>query len=310
MAVTDDTSSHTPRRRPFLASVLPHLTTLSHTSALVFSSFLVVHLASPLSATAHLATNASTTGSTDTASKWQLLGRVYYQNEKLKTENIFVWGALGVHLLSSIAKRAIIVYQRWRREKPSDPAEELPFISPDARKPNENLSRGIIGIPLLARPSLHTFTSYALAPLLLHHVLLHRILPSSSSHPINELSPSDLDHNFTSYGLQRYPFISWTILSALTIVGGIHVAGGVGIIGKRLGAKAKARARYKDESINTRPKGQDTRSPRKKKSPVPPTLLVASLILTGAWAMFSDADSRIDLQSSSPSYMVKRVRGR
>ncbi|CAO1619701.1 unnamed protein product [Sympodiomycopsis kandeliae] len=173
-------------------------------------------------------------------------------------------------------------------------------------------------------PSLHTATSYLLLPLITHHILLNRVIPSSESAPINGLSPSELDHSFTSFGLQKYPLIQTAYLAALTVIGGIHVAGGVGIIAKRWSLKLKAKRANKknnshdkkaahvasDTSIQPTVSINNKNKRRSKQSPVPPTLLVSASILTGVWAIARDSETDFQLHKADriarPSWIVKR----
>lgn len=212
-----------------------------------------------------------------------------------------------MHLLSSVLKRGVAAWMKWKRGGDG--------YTLHAGPPQQQAQTTWTAW----WPSLHTATSYLLTPLVLHHILLHRILPSSDSHPINNLSPSELDHNFTSYGLQRYPWTSWITLGALTVIGGIHVAGGVGIIGKRLGgakkAAAAAAARRKEEQEEEQERERlpmpvqqsnhkKTKRSTKSRSPVPPALFVSALILTGVWGISRDPDSKID---STSTWMTRRV---
>ncbi|ODO04992.1 hypothetical protein I350_05604 [Cryptococcus amylolentus CBS 6273] len=87
-----------PRGRGFLpskASVLRVLTMTQNTSALVFTVFLVPHLASPVMATI---------GGLDGAEKTMMIARDLY----LPLEPVLVYIPLAIHLTSSLTKRLIL----------------------------------------------------------------------------------------------------------------------------------------------------------------------------------------------------------
>lgn len=243
-------------RTPISRNFLPALTALSQTSALVFSSFLVVHLAAPVASVLRVATNAVSglatasdgakhklsvfSGATDVASRWMLLGRVYYQG--FISEPVIVWGSLAVHVAASVAKRGIkfsLSYesrkkrrkQRWsfkqsgKRGSAFDSNQSNPELN---TTPNvvelADGSRTLRGSrdgntieaspPSLINPgerprffmlpapsTLHSLTGYFLIPSLLPHVLLTRIVPTSLEHPVSQMSPSELDYTIVAYGL-------------------------------------------------------------------------------------------------------------
>ncbi|KAI0093822.1 hypothetical protein BDY19DRAFT_919134 [Irpex rosettiformis] len=53
--------------------------------------------------------------------------------------------------------------------------------------------------------------------LLPQHYLLHHILPSNPNPPILAVSPSELDHEYVKFGLQKWPLINWCLYAGLTI---------------------------------------------------------------------------------------------
>lgn len=229
--------------------VVPALTTASHSSALLFSSFLVVHLGAPVAAVLQVGANAFptassssssssslTAGATDAASRWMLLGRVYYQSAL--TEPVVVWGSLAVHVASSIAKRGVNLWiahdnRKRNRERRATKYKQRQDSLVDRRHGekidvrvdqinSDTLSsktesdairqcrrtqatsmlewlRSRIALPIPS--TLHALTGYVLIPSLLSHVLLTRLVPVSSDPPISELSPSELDYSIISYGL-------------------------------------------------------------------------------------------------------------
>ncbi|CAO1621596.1 unnamed protein product [Parajaminaea phylloscopi] len=236
-------------RARFARATVPKLTTISHTSALVFSTFLVVHLSAPLASVFKVAANsilgsdepghgrALLAGSNDAASKWMLLGRVYYQGAL--TEPLIVWGSLAVHVSASIAKRCLKIWlKRQSRQRLPDCAqisshrpgpgalrtnatksnhgavsaeESKSAQAPQSSSADQNASDSCPS-PTKGRQdraakrsfspsSLHALSGYLILPALLPHVLLTRIFPSSSQPPISELSPSELDYSIISVGL-------------------------------------------------------------------------------------------------------------
>lgn len=324
--------SSTTRQSSFLSSFVPTLTTTSHISALVFSSFLVVHLGAPLAAAAKVSTNVLSlpfgsvdqsslggfisSGSADAASKWMILGRVYYQNAV--SEPVVVWGALVVHLAASALKRGILTYlarQRGLRSQnvqsgpsviPSTNGQDLDMLPLDAQAAAvTNASTRASSSSSL--PSLHTVSAYLLTPLLLVHTYLHRIAPLDSRPPISSLSPSELDYTFVHYGLRVYPWLYWSSIVGLVATASYHVAGGVGIIGQRMVLQARARrARTQQQAgSNSAAKAKPT-DKKRKQGPAKPALIGSLLVLLGVWGIYGDAEVPHKLVSSS-SWIGKRV---
>jgi hypothetical protein len=156
--------------------VLRVLTGIQTTSALVFSGFLSVHLVSPVVAAiggvsaadkslVRLLTAFPALFGADSRPK--LLGRELY----LPLEPILVYGPLAVHIVSSSLKRLVITL-RARRAPP--------------------LTLSIV-------------TGYLLVPFVLPHLLIHRIIPQSPSHPIRHLSPSELGFDFVAHAVKSRP---------------------------------------------------------------------------------------------------------
>lgn len=342
------TSSGSPVSRPgppsaprpsVLARFVPTLTTTSHISALVFSSFLVVHLGAPLASTLRLGLNTlssstvdASSGCTESASKWQLLGRVYYQGAL--SEPVVVWGAALLHVLSSVAKRGIMVYlARKRRGKAGtgerNPAREAVEEEERVMLAGEDASAAITGeeplLPLPAHatssspktssrwlsssssssylPSSLTLSAYLLLPLLLSHLTLHRLRPLSSSYPINSLSPSELDYSFVHFGAALYPRLYTASMVALTGVAAYHVAGGAGIIGRRWGLRYRARREAaagtgrSDGDVKTR----QSRRKKRKQGPLVPALVGSALVLLGFWGIVRDEEAGSHLFTSTGS---------
>lgn len=90
-----------------------------------------------------------------------------------------------------------------------------------------------------ALPSVHTATGLLLAPALAVHVALNRIVPSHSSSPINELSPSELDYTYVTYGFEAqagpaWRAVTWTMYALLLGAGALHVVAGTDRIAQRM----------------------------------------------------------------------------
>ncbi|PWN20128.1 hypothetical protein BCV69DRAFT_220550 [Microstroma glucosiphilum] len=317
-------------RPSVLARFVPTLTTTSHISALVFSSFLIVHLGAPLASTLRLGLNTLTSstatgagasaGCTEAASRWQLLGRVYYQGAL--SEPVVVWGAALLHVLSSVAKRGIMVYLARKRRRTEqailageDASAGISSEEPLLPAPAHATSSSPKGAPRWfsfssSLPSSHTLSAYALLPLLLSHLTLHRLRPLSSSYPINSLSPSELDYSFVHFGATLYPHLYTTSMVALTAVAAYHVAGGAGIIGRRWGLKYKARkaaaaARLGESDVTTR----QTSKKKRKRGPLVPALVGSALVLLGFWGIVRDEEAGSHLFTKSGGGMAGEGQG-
>ena len=203
----DAASSSSPRHAA-ASRTFRVLTASQNTSALVFSVFFGVHLASPLAASLFGGSGADKTmvchvhhhkiiliGS-------QLIAREYY----LPLEPLLVYTPLAIHLTSSLTKRALLVYRTGR----------------------------------LPPQTSHIIAGYALIPLVLPHILTHRIIPQSSDYPISSLSPSELGFDFVAWSIHRWP--GWSALGYLGLVGVGTWHAGLGMMkvvtwlrGRRLG---------------------------------------------------------------------------
>ncbi|GAA5888230.1 hypothetical protein JCM6882_000330 [Rhodosporidiobolus microsporus] len=97
-----------------LDATLPVLRLAQNGSAITFSLFAALHLASPLSALLP-SKPAYLSSAENRASGVQLLAREVYQGEW--SEPVLVWGSLGAHVLSGVAIRWAKVLQRLERRK-------------------------------------------------------------------------------------------------------------------------------------------------------------------------------------------------
>jgi hypothetical protein len=230
-------SSNSPFSKGRLMSTL---TTIQHTSAVVFGSFLLVHLAAPA-----VAVVAPQGESLELATKTMILGRVYYQN--LLTEPIIVYGAISVHVASSLLKKALQtqnLYKARKREASpvdgytiSDPNDETTATTPKAKS-------------ILPPITLQTVTGLLMIPALSIHAYLNRIAPASSSAPIKELSPSELDYTYVTYGFltqsKAWRYITWALYAVLLGAGAAHVVNGTDKIARRSKARRDMKKTKKD----------------------------------------------------------------
>jgi hypothetical protein len=114
----------------------------------------------------------------------QLIAREYY----LPLEPLLIYLPIIVHISSSLLKRLYLTYLTRR----------LPQLST------------------------HLIAGYALVPLLLPHIVTHRLAPSSSAAPIANLSPSELGYEYVGGNLQQWPVWSGVTYLALVGVGVLH----------------------------------------------------------------------------------------
>ncbi|KAN0066166.1 hypothetical protein ACQY0O_000260 [Thecaphora frezii] len=194
--------------------LLGSLTAASHISAVAVGSFLCVHLAPPLAVGVcnvlfPLTGRLGIEEAVETASRIMLLGRVYYQSTI--TEPI-LYASLGVHAIASLLKRFVILY-----------TTSADIDTPPAPSP---------------RPSLHAASGYLLLPLVGHHVLLNRLLPSLSRPAIHALSPSELDYSYVSFGLASFPYASTALYTALVVAIVAHATTGTAKIVARRRTRA------------------------------------------------------------------------
>ncbi|KAE8210563.1 hypothetical protein CF327_g5570 [Tilletia walkeri] len=207
-------SSATAATRKRRARVLRALSQAQQVSALAFGSFAVVHLAAPA-----LALIARRNEAHELATGTMLLGRVWYQN--VLSEPIIVWGALSVHLASSFARKGIVVLfpassttsasPLGRQLSDKDEGDEGQQVE---RKSQDSLSDYVQGLCSYGKSAfrrlstfsdLHTVSGWILAPFVLHHAYLNRIVPSNPQHPISALSPSELEYTYVAHAFGPAP---------------------------------------------------------------------------------------------------------
>ncbi|EPQ32332.1 uncharacterized protein PFL1_00528 [Pseudozyma flocculosa PF-1] len=221
--------------------VLRSLTTTSHLSAVAVGSFLCVHLAPPLVvgisrilSTVGIAGSCDVEDAIDNASRIMLLGRVYYQSSL--TEPL-LYASIGLHLVSSGLKRLLLActtadYTSTTTDSSSDDDATAPPSAEDSTttetatdlgaKPTRSSSSSSSSY----LPSLHTASGIVLVPIVGHHILLNRLIPSRSTPPISALSPSELDYSYVSYGLRSAPLVTAALYLSLVVAAALHVTTG------------------------------------------------------------------------------------
>lgn len=215
-----------------MGSVDAALVAVQRASAVTFQTFLVVHLSSPL---------AACLGGEQAASGFQVLGRVWYQTHPVK-EAVVVWASLGVHVVSGVLKRMLRTGRRVKRRRELERRAQQLDVSPPAaestsRRPHE---KGLLSA-FAGGLNLHAWTGYLLVPLVLGHVLTHRIVPSrtASTSGGGPISPSFLSYAFVSRNLVLNPISAWTGYLSLVVLATYHAATGARVIAS--GGRNKAR---------------------------------------------------------------------
>jgi len=237
MPVPSTLNTPPPLTLQLLDVAVPLLKLVQSLSACSFSFFTVVHLSAPLSAL--LPSRPKYISSAENrANGFLLIGRELYQGEW--TEPILVYGSLGLHIASGVFNRWIKVLQRierrkWKREalrlemknitSSKDSSAGLPSLNQGEKellvdemdqldaelveiKNDQTLEiEEDIVVPSARNSSIipplttHHMTGYALIPIVIHHLYIHRILPSSPLPPISSLSPSFFNYTFTALSL-------------------------------------------------------------------------------------------------------------
>ncbi|GAA5839834.1 hypothetical protein JCM3766R1_004626 [Sporobolomyces carnicolor] len=104
-------------------------------------------------------------------------------------------------------------------------------------------------ISVVPRLTSHQATGYALVPIVLHHLYVHRILPSSRLAPISSLSPSFFNYSFTALALNHesvYLRVASTVsYAALASVATYHALVGLRILSDPTAPRSLAPKRSK-----------------------------------------------------------------
>ncbi|KAG0146454.1 hypothetical protein CROQUDRAFT_657251 [Cronartium quercuum f. sp. fusiforme G11] len=209
------------------------LDALQDISSLSFSSFLIIHLSAPVS--------AFVWAGESTASSVQLLGRVWYQDSRIR-ELIFVWGSLGVHVLVGVVKRITRV-DRVRRirdelERSAKQSEQDVEGSLDNRKgratPRPTLRQALRAY---TPRTWHAWSAYLTIPFLMDHVFSHRLRPST---PISYL--------FVSHHLRSHLILSKIKYGALVSFATFHALVGLDRLWIKYGPAHRRKRRTLQES--------------------------------------------------------------
>ncbi|GAA5996346.1 uncharacterized protein JCM10292_007548 [Rhodotorula paludigena] len=254
-----------------ISTVQPALRLVQNASAVSFSVFAVVHLTAPLSAL--LPSRPKYLSSAENRANGILLvGREVYQGEWTEpvlvwgslTAHVLAGIALRwVKVAERVERRKV------RREEVKRRARELASLSNGAEDELPGLSKATelekdlvadevdeleaelvatttadeelvvpaavpaSTAPLFPVPNVHQRTGYLLAPLVLHHAWMHRLLPASPLPPTLSLSPSFFNYSFTSLALNHDSLIlrlgSAASYAALTALATYH-----GLVGWRI----------------------------------------------------------------------------
>ncbi|WVR03735.1 hypothetical protein IAU60_000730 [Kwoniella sp. DSM 27419] len=178
---------------PSRGGVLRVLTMSQNTSAMVFTLFMVPHLASPVMAAV---------GGLSAADKTMMIARDLY----LPLEPALVYAPLAIHFTSSFLRRLVLLTPT-RASSDTSPSP-WPWSSIRARLPRQ----------------IHQIIAYPLAIMIVPHILTHRLVPSRSAPPISSLSPSELGWEYVGYNLRDW--FSWAAYLGIVGAGVWHAAVG------------------------------------------------------------------------------------
>ncbi|KAK4048700.1 hypothetical protein OIO90_005693 [Microbotryomycetes sp. JL221] len=249
--------SATKRQATTTDDVIKHVTRWSRIvqsgSAVLFSTFVVVHLSSPIAAA--FARHDVVTRASDV----MLLGRDYYQDDMGGVkEVVIVYLSAMTHVASGILRRILNTVERRRLRmrlnelaNVTDATSVLPDLIDDEPLPldttvatsSSSTSSGQSQSPppppatlsstlrsiwsSIPTMTLHHKTGYSLIPLMVHHNYIHRLLPNQLS-----LTPF-LNWNFVSYSL-TFRGTKVRIAQTLSYVGLVGLIGYHGIVGSRV----------------------------------------------------------------------------
>ncbi|KAG0170247.1 hypothetical protein DFQ28_002200 [Apophysomyces sp. BC1034] len=180
-----DTNGRLTTRRYKLYSALNFV---QSASALTFSTFAVIHGAQIAAAAVY---------GIDVADRWLLLGRPFYQDQNL--EGILVTGSAAVHILSSVAKKAL------------GHKSSMTVVLPH-----------------------HSWTGFVLVPLTALHFVLARKLPAKY---FGDSAFVDFGH--IAWGLQNWPIFTYGLHGALIGASAYHIVSGTSIAIQRVFGKSR-----------------------------------------------------------------------
>jgi succinate dehydrogenase hydrophobic anchor subunit len=161
---------------------------------------------------------------------------VYYQN--VLTEPIIVYASISIHVLSSLLKKALQAYSRFEARRKDASSVKGYTIGDEVEDSDKVVNSARSALPPI---TLQTITGALMIPALSVHAYLNRIAPSSSSAPIKELSPSELDYTYVTHGFltssKAWRYITWTVYAVLLTAGAAHVVNGTDKIARRSKAR-------------------------------------------------------------------------
>lgn len=160
--------------------------------------------------------------------------------------------------------------------------------------------------------SVHTITGFILIPAVTIHSYLNRIAPSSSSTPINELSPSELDYSYVTHGFltasKAWRYITWSLYASLLFAGAVHVVGGTDRIAKRMKAKRAMKETKKSGSYplgrsRGEAKGLDAKKRKQRNAVINGAVSLAGV----AWLAVGIRRMAWEDHTGTSTWMTKRV---
>lgn len=240
MSLSNNHQDERARKLKLKLQTIRRLSSLQRISATALGVFLVSHLAAPLiSVVAPPGKSSDFANKTMVSSKQpitsfafallilpfvslsqylhrllfllQILSRTFFYQNSISEP--LVWASLLTHAVSGIGKRLIQRFWRIESSQSSSNLEvNLNESSQRSLKDDVEARKEITSQKIRkgSNPtfSLHTVTGYLLIPFLTNHVFLNRIIPSRDTHPINNLSPSELDYSYVSYAFRTFPIKS------------------------------------------------------------------------------------------------------
>lgn len=164
--------------------------------------------------------------------------------------------------------------------------------------------------------NLQFVTGLLLIPTLSIHAYLNRIAPSLSLNPINELSPSELDYSYVTFGFltsnKAWRYITWTMYAFLLGAGASHVVNGTDKIAKRIKAKRGMKAIKRQIAAPPIAPGSSRDASKQmdaKQKYRRAAAINGSVSLLGAtWLAFGIRKMIVEDNSSTSAWLTKRVK--
>lgn len=182
----------------------------------------------------------------------QILGRELY----LPLETGIVYAPLFIHILSGAARRALITYKTKGK----------------------------------ARVSNQSKAGWALIPLVLPHMWLHRLLPSEEAAPINAMSPSEFGYEFVGYAAATRPWMTLGYL-ALSAFGVYHAMIGTMQVVSWVKRLAGVKPKLKTVTFNEPEEIKERRLSRTLKPIYSVVGGIVAIVALGIFRMAKDTDA-------------------